>query len=146
MDGARLRSDCSCEVFRVEKMQIVHNKITLAANLEPEKVNEVTAPRMARREKILANIVREMTRNIAKLCKKLCCKLHNKFSLAPLSFFLIFLKFSTLTPFSIFSPIKINFSFLLCFLGIYLCIFGIYLLFLYLKYCDVELFFFCKRT
>ena len=31
--------------------------ITLAANLEPENVNEVTAPRMASMEKILANIL-----------------------------------------------------------------------------------------
>jgi hypothetical protein len=30
---------------------------TFAANLEPENVNEVTAPRMASMEKILANIL-----------------------------------------------------------------------------------------
>lgn len=38
-------------------MRLGEIAITLAANLEPDSVNEVTAPRMASIEKILANIL-----------------------------------------------------------------------------------------
>ena len=56
--GRRLKeasSQVAVEMFHRQCTRAV--AITLAANLEPENVNEVTAPRMARREKILANIL-----------------------------------------------------------------------------------------
>jgi hypothetical protein len=54
--GGRLKRYVAVKKFQRQRLQAVI-AITLAANLEPENVNEVTAPRMARREKILANIL-----------------------------------------------------------------------------------------